>query len=109
MSFISERPIKATRKRHLCSACDKWIEVGEPAVNWAGITDGDFSSVHYHPDCRKAEVAYNETYLDRHWSDDWYPLHEREADDNAWIKENFPVPYKRMCMTRNQWAAESAP
>lgn len=104
MSFRSERAIKATRKRHLCSACDQWIEIGEPAINWAGTTDGDFSSVHYHPDCREAEIAYNRDCLDGHWSDDWERLCEAEHDNRPWIKENWPTPYLRMCMTREQWA-----
>lgn len=109
MSFISERPIKATRKRHLCSACDKWIEIGEPAINWAGTTDGEFSSVLYHPDCREAEIAYNRDCLDSHWSDNWERLCDAEHDNRPWIKETWPVPYLRMCMTREQWAAQPSP
>jgi hypothetical protein len=105
VSFISEKPIKAVRKVHVCSACDKWIEIGEPAVNWCGVTDGDFGSVHYHPDCRKAEVAYNREYLDSYY-DEWVSLAEAEHDDRPWIKENWPVPYLRMCMSRAQWRAQ---
>lgn len=102
MSFISEKPIKATRKRHVCSACDKWIEIGEPAVNWCGINDGQFDSVHYHPECREAEVAINRLQ-DWRCYDDWMRLCEAESDDYSWIKAEHPLPYKRMMMTREQW------
>lgn len=103
MTFSSERAIKSTRKRHLCSACDKWIEIGEPAINWTGNTGGDFGSVHYHPDCRQAEIEYNYQCVGG-WDDEWSRLCDAEHEDLPWIKEKWPVPYLRMCMTREQWA-----
>lgn len=104
MTFLSERAIKAVRKRHVCDACDKWIEVGEPAVTWCGLNDGQFNSVHYHPDCREAEVALNQLHDWRDY-DDWMRLCEAEAEDRPWIKEKWPTPYLRLCMSRAQWAA----
>lgn len=104
MSFIDERYIKATRKRHVCNACDKWIEVGEAAVHWVGVTDGDFGCAYYHPDCREAEVAYNRLRGYR-FGDDWFRLCEdAEPEDYSWLKSEHPIPYKRMLMTREQWA-----
>lgn len=105
MGFISEKPIKAVRKLHLCSACDKFIEVGEPAINWCGVTDGDFGSVHYHPECRAAEIAYNRECLDVYDGDGWTRLCEADHEDRPWIKANHPIAYLRMCRTREQQAA----
>ncbi|MDF0490030.1 hypothetical protein PX554_17990 [Sphingomonas sp. H39-1-10] len=108
MTFISEKPVKSVRKRHCCNACNKLIEVGEPAVNWCGVTDGQFDSSYYHPDCREAEVAYNRDCIETHWSDDWDRLCEAEHDNLPWIKEHWPIPYLRMCMTQAQWAAHNS-
>ena len=108
MSFVNEKPIKATRKRHICGACNKWIEPGESAINWAGMVDGDFYSNHYHPECREAEVAYN-ALKDWRGGDDWYALHEAEREDRPWLKAEHPLAYKRMLMSREQWAALATP
>lgn len=107
MSFVDERSVKATRKRHICEACDKWIEPGERAVNWVGLSDGQFGAAYYHPECRVAEVAFNET---RGWGygDDWSRLCEdAEPDDHRWLKAEHPLAYRRMKMTREQWAAHT--
>lgn len=109
MSFVNERTIKSTRKRHICAACDKWIEAGETAIGWAGVTDGDFHSCHYHPECREAEVGYNMTCLNIMFNDDWTPLHEAEREDYPWIHAEHPVAYRRMIMTRDQCAANPHP
>jgi len=106
MSFIAEKPIKSTRKRHICAGCDKWIEIGESAVNWCGINDGGFNSVNYHPECRQAEVQYNNEVIDAVW-DEWTCLHDADSEDWPWIKDNHPLVYQRMIMTREQWAARS--
>lgn len=106
MSFITEREVKSVRKRHLCCACDKWIEIGEAAVNWCGVTDGDFGAFYYHPECRSAEIAINREY--RLNSDEWMSLRDAESDDRPWIKAEHPLVYLRMCMTREQWAARKA-
>lgn len=107
MSFIEERAIKATRKRHLCSACDKWIEPKEAAINWAGVTGGQFGSVYYHPECRAAEIAINRQYGLR--DDEWMSLIDADPEDRQWLKAEHPFPYLRMCMTREQWAERIAP
>lgn len=107
MGFISERSIKATRKRHHCVACDKWIEIGEAAVNWAGVTDGDFGSVHYHPDCREAEIAFNA--LRDSYYDEWDSLRDIDHEDYRWLKAEYPVVYRRRMMTREQYAASLQP
>jgi hypothetical protein len=106
VSFVEERAVKATRKRHVCTSCDKWIEPGEPAVNWAGVVDGEFSSAHFHPECRKAEVELNELH-DWRFGDDWLRLcDDAEPEDYPWLKAEHPLPYRRMLMTREQWAAQ---
>lgn len=107
MSFRDERLVKATRKRHLCQACDKWIEIGEQAINWVGMTDGEFDSLYYHTDCREAEVALNRLH-DWGWYDDWMRLCEIESEDRPWLKTEYPEPYLRMCMSRERYAALKA-
>lgn len=104
MSFVTEKAVKATRKRHVCSACNKWIEAGERAVSWAGTTDGDFSSAHFHPECRAAEIALNDLH-DTRYSDEWIGLGDADAEDYPWLKANHPLPYRRWLMSREQWAA----
>jgi hypothetical protein len=107
MRFLSEKPVKGVRKRHICQACDKFIEIGEAATNWCGINDGQFDSIYYHPDCREAEVAFNRLH-EWGWMDDWMALSDREPEDNPWIKAEWPVPYLRLCMTREQYAKHLA-
>lgn len=104
MGFLSEKPIKAVRKRHICDGCVKWLEVGEPAVNWCGVVDGEFHSAHYHPDCREAEVALNHLH-DWGWNDDWMRLCEADSEDRPWLHAEWPIPYQRMLMTREQYAS----
>lgn len=103
--FAHETRIKAVRKRQLCSACDKYIKVGEGAQKWAGKFDGQFSSLYYHHDCRAAEIGLN-ALRDYRYGDEWVGLGEAESDDYAWLKANHPTPYKRMFMSREQWDAE---
>lgn len=106
MSFSRETPIRAVRKRHVCEGCSKWIEPGEAALYLACNHDGDFFRGHYHPDCREAEVALNlKAYR---CCDEWTPLFECDQEDAAWLKAEWPVPYLRLCMTREQWAAHVA-
>lgn len=103
MTFIAEKPVRAVRKRHVCEGCDNWIEIGEAAVNWCGVADGQFSSMYYHPECREAEVALN-NLIDWRCGDDWSRLCEADHEHHPWIKAEYPIAYKRMMMTREQWA-----
>ncbi len=102
--FIQERHVKAFRKRHVCQGCDKWIEPGEPGKAWVGVVDGQFSHVNYHVECREAEVELNNLEDYRHY-DDWSRLCETDSENYAWLKNEHPVAYMRMLMTREQWAA----
>lgn len=103
MSFSGEKTVKATRKRHVCIACNKFIEIGETAINWAGMNDGDFSSVYYHPECRAAEIAINDLHDCRF--DEWMGLSDAESEDYPWLKAEHPIAYRRLLMTREQRAA----
>ena len=94
MSFFSETTIKAVRKRHRCDGCDAYIEIGEPARRWAGMTDGDFGHAIFHPDCREAEVALNGRL--RRYLDEWIALSEIDSDDVPWLKDAFPAVAARM-------------
>ena len=106
MSFVNERTIKAVRKPHLCEACCKRLQVGEAAINWAGLTDGDFGSAYYHPECREAEIAYNHM-IGSHY-DEWTPLHDADRESYPWIKANHPTAYRRMLTPRARYDALAA-
>lgn len=103
MSFSGEKTVKATRKRHVCIACNKFIEIGESAINWAGMTDGDFNSVYYHHECRAAEIGLNDLAGLR--GDEWMGLSEADREDYPWLKAEHPIAYRRLLMTREQAAA----
>ena len=99
MSFVSETTVKAVRKRHRCEGCGKHIEIGEPAKRWAGMSDGDFVSVIYHPDFRAAEERMNELAGWR-YGDDWYLLNDDLGrEDWPWLIEEFPAVAARMGIT----------
>lgn len=89
MSFTREWPVAATRKQHRCDTCGKHIEIGQPATRWAGMTDGEFGNAIMHPDCRAAEVEFNDL-LDFRWGDDWTPLRDIESDYHEWLRDEHP-------------------
>ena len=93
--FLGETNYKAVRKPHQCIACCKTVDVGQPAIVWAGKVDGDFNSNYYHPECRAAEIALNEL-RDWRWSDDWVLLNEIESEDYKWIQQEHPDAWKRL-------------
>lgn len=96
MSFSGERAVKAIRKRHVCDGCGNYIEIGDSALRWAGMIDGDFGTAIYHLDCRTAEVAYNQDILGYVWGDDWRCLSEIDKDDWPWLIDAHPTVAKRM-------------
>lgn len=95
MSFATERVVKAVRKRHRCDGCRQHIEVGQPANRWAGMSDGEFAAVIYHPECREAEVALNDI-LGSHGAEEWCVLSDIEDEDRPWLIEEFPIVAQRM-------------
>jgi hypothetical protein len=94
VSFNSERIIKSTRKPHLCEGCGQTIPAGSTAQNWTGLTDGDFASVYYHPECREAEIMLNE--LAGTWAGEWISLQDRDPYYDAWILTDFPIVAERL-------------
>ena len=94
MTVFSERAVKAVRKPVHCDGCCRVIAVGQPATRWTGLSDGEFASVAYHPDCRQAEIALNE----RHdtWDEDWQPITSIEPEDHAWLLAEFPAVAARL-------------
>lgn len=95
MSFAVETPVKAVRKAYHCDGCNRQITVGSPATRWAGLTEGDFGTAIYHPECREAEVAYNRE-AGWQWGDDWYPLSEIEPEDRPWLAAEYPLAAQRL-------------
>lgn len=95
VSFVTETDVKAVRKRHRCDGCGAHIEIGEPAKRWAGMTDGEFGTAIYHPDCRAAEVRLNDL-AGWGFGDDWYPLSDAGREDWPWLIEEFPAVAARM-------------
>lgn len=66
------------RKPHRCDGCRQTIAAGEKYVRWAGMTDGDFGTAAYHPDCRAWEIFLcQEAGL---YHDEWCSLHEFVAE-----------------------------
>jgi hypothetical protein len=93
VSFINEHPVKATRKRAQCVGCLKMIDVGSPAIRWAGMVDGDFQSVAYHPECRAAEIAWNAMIGNDAY--DWLSLSEMDREDWPWLIVEHPAAAAR--------------
>lgn len=94
MSFVREYAVKAVRKPHRCDGCGRRIEPGGPAQRWVGMTDGEFGSAIYHPDCREAEVDLNQ--IKDCWGDDWFSLREIDDEDRPWLLEEYPAVAARM-------------
>lgn len=83
------------RKAHQCIGCLHTIGLGEKYVRWAGLTDGDFGTCAYHPDCRDWEIFLCREAGLR--SDEWSSLHEfvsecRDCLDGApdSVRARFP-------------------
>ncbi len=95
MSFAREYPVKAIRKPRRCVGCGKMLIAGSPAVEWVGMSDGEFATATYHPDCREAEIALNNN-AGGSW-DEWYSLlNDRDTDDEAWLRTDFPSVAERI-------------
>jgi hypothetical protein len=94
MTTFSERDVKAIRKAVPCDGCGKVVPVGAPATRWAGLCDGEFASVAYHPDCRQAEIALNERCGT--WGDEWQPIASIEPEDRNWLLTEFPAVAERL-------------
>jgi hypothetical protein len=99
VSFAKETKIKAVRKPYRCDGCHKRLAVGEPATRWAGMTEGEFGTAIYHPDCREAEVDLNNDILGWQWGDDWLPLYEIDREDWLWLTGAYPAVAARMRIT----------
>ena len=94
MSFVTETAVKAVRKKHHCDACGKSIEVGHSAIRWAGMTDGDFGSAVFHPDCRAAEIELNQEAGGN--ADEWYALRDESPKDLVWLWRDYPAVAGRL-------------
>lgn len=94
--FHNHRTIKATRKRHVCEQCGKWIEAGSPAEYETGSYFGEFYSGHQHVECRAAGIAYAE--MSGCWGEDfmWFQHQLEDPDDKAWLLEHHPVVAERL-------------
>jgi hypothetical protein len=97
VSFSNEWTVKAGRVQKTCCACPIKIEIGQPAVHWTGMTDGDFAAVSYHPECRAAEIAFNN--LRGTYGDEWDSLDEMEPEDREWLLAKHPIVAARFGMT----------
>lgn len=92
--FGIERTVVRTRKRNTCDGCRREIEVGSSAKRWAGKVDGEFHHIIMHPDCRKAEIAFNAMIGSD--ADTWWPLSQIDAEDVDWLRGAFPKVAIRM-------------
>ena len=92
--FYREIDIGKTRTAHKCEACRKPIEIGSPAKYIAQKHDGDFDAVHYHVQCREAEIAINNASgFSPAFPEDWIQLRDMEQDDLDWLKIHRPEVY----------------
>lgn len=107
MSFVSERPVKAIRKARKCCGCRQMVEVGQPAIVWAGMKDGDFGYLTYHRECRAAEIGLNRLH-DTRWDDEWSTLRDMEFDDWPWLLEEYPAVAARFDITAERIAEVKA-
>lgn len=95
MTFTREWAVKAVRTDARCVGCHRAIELGQPAIRWAGLTDGDFGTAVYHPDCRAAEIALNR--LNSSWHpDEWIPISDLDREDRDWLLGHHPTVAARM-------------
>ena len=58
MSFHNEMAVKRTRRTLSCHWCNEKINAGEPSVFTSGMSDGEFYSGRYHPECAAAITRY---------------------------------------------------
>lgn len=87
MGFASETTHR-TRKQRRCDSCLQMIEIGEPYVRWVGVTDGDFGTAPFHPDCREAEIKVNRELLA--FDDEWASLHEYVSEEGMHVLDGVP-------------------
>lgn len=100
VTFYRENAIKAVRKPRQCNGCGHKVEVGSPALDYAGHADGDFWSATYHVDCRKAEVDLNDLH-GTSYVGEWMNLSaDMEWEDWPWLVDNFPAVAERMGITK---------
>lgn len=95
--FQSSREIKATRKRHVCEQCNRWIEAGSPSHYSFGIYEGEAYSLHTHVECQAAARAYAE--LNDAWGEEWpwfQHMGDDEYDHHAWLLEHHPLVAERL-------------
>lgn len=65
MSYSTDvETIKAAKKPHICSWCDKRIETGEGYKRWRWYDSGDAMTCKLHPECYVAmgDLEYGETF-----------------------------------------------
>lgn len=99
MTAFGERTVAAARKEHACVACGAAIDKGTSYVRWTGLNDGALDSVAYHPECREAEIAWNQ-HLGT-FADDWQSLMlNRDRDDDLWLSEKHPRAAERLGIVR---------
>lgn len=102
MGFVCEKAVKAVRKANRCDACSQMVEIGQPAVRWAGVQDGEFHSLLYHPECRAAEIELNDLRETVRNHDDWVGLFDLDWEDWRWLVEKHPVVAERKGITLAQ-------
>ena len=106
MSFSNVRSIKSVRKARPCR-CGQMIEAGQPAVEWVGVTEGEFAAIAYHPECRQAERALNKLH-DVQWWDDWSGIEDVESEDWEWLLTEHPLVAARLNITPERVAEHKA-
>lgn len=89
--------VKKTRKNHRCGWCGTRIEAGSAASHSSGVSDGDFWSDHYHPECQAAidSSETNQSLRDDLY-DGWIPgdWARGRTDDDFGNAPQFSADYR---------------
>lgn len=72
MSTFNERPVKKTRKIHLCFGCDFSFPAGSASLHYFGIGDDGPWSVYFCPDCLEFKAKIGDKEFGKQYSDACY-------------------------------------
>ena len=76
-THLSDRHVKATRKRRVCELCARPIAIGSPAINRSGSDRGGFVSFYMHVQCEEKTKDWDQMDWECHSPGDGpWPVNE---------------------------------
>lgn len=99
LELISDRHIKAVRKKRCCLWCKQDIEVGQPAVRSAYRYEGDFQTAYYHPECldAMAESDLDNPFRRDGWSELEMSYCRRGTPSDRCLRCEYLKPVDQAC------------